>query len=405
MAYPAPTQFFPFKPNWAEPVNEEFQFRSSVFRAGDGSEQTSSISGNHPRRALEFTALLDRNESQRVDSLLMAWSGRFFDVPHWAEGTKTQAAVGVGASTLLAENAHLSFAAGGRAVLYRDAHNYEVVTLADVTPGGLTPGMTLATPTEKAWGAGTRLFPVFPGLVNGTTTKQRVNDRTIRTSFRFEFDPANTPDNTLTSGPLIEAFDTYLGEELFRDVHNWRNGLATTSEADRKVLDKGTGKISVRSVSHFAPDVRQHEWLLANRTDAARFRGFLGRRLGRARPFYMPTGTDDMQLLEDPHGTSLLVKTEMYGQLLAGHPGRRDFIILMRDGTYHARRITSVEAITATTERVHFATMLPGGLGLAGVKRVSFLGYYRMQDDDARISWRTDTKATAALDFILKTTP
>jgi hypothetical protein len=401
VTYPAPTKFFPVPPNWKENLREDFEFYSTVIEAGDGSEETNSVSGNHPRRALEYGTLLTRLDAQRLDALLMAWSGRFFEIAHWAEAGKLISAVPIGAEYLVIDNLYGSFVAGGRAVIYASPDNYELVDLVAAAPGEAGFDIELADGTEKAWPAGAKVFPVFPALIAASTQKARPTDSVVRSVVRFMCEPSSTPDNT---GPGVATY-TYLGEELYLHSTNWKDGVRVDSSAKRTVIDKRTGKIDVTSVSHFHPDTMEHTWLLHGHAEVAEFRNWLGRREGRARPVYMPTGMDDLKLVADPtSGNAYIdVETSMYGELLAAHPARRDFIMLLRNGSYVARRITSVEAITSVIDRIHFAAdPLASTVARSAVKRVSFLGLYRQQEDNTELVWHTDGTATATLDLVLK---
>lgn len=403
MTYPSPTRFLPFPPNWGEAFRENFGFRTTLIKSGDGSEQTVSVSGNYPRRRLEYGVLLTRLQSQRLDSLLMSWSGRFFETAHWGEGRKLGTAAGIGDTTLYGDFSLSSFTDGGRALLWASSENYELVDIATAAIGGLDPGMELSAPLEKAWPAGTKVFPVFPCLIEAATQKVRVTDSVMRGVIHVLCDPANTPRVTASS----PAATLYRGIELYLRNTNWKDGVRMQSDADRKVIDKQGGTFEVRSVSHFHPDTMEHEWLMSSPLEIAQFRQFIGRREGRAKPVYMPNATDDLTLIATPTVdlSYIDVKNSMYGELMGAHPARRDIILLLRDGTYVTRRITDVEALTTTTDRINLDDTFDSTIDISAIKRVSFLGLYRLAEDDVEMTWRTDSVATATLDLVLKNDP
>lgn len=403
MAYPTPTRFLPFPPNWLDAFRETFSFRSTVIQSGNGNEQTNSVWGNYPRRTLDYGVMLERLQAQRLDALLMSWSGRFFEVAHWGEGRKLATAASIGQSTIYGDFSLASFIDGGRAVIWKDSENYELVTISSSALGGFDPGMILSAPLEKNWPAGSRVFPVFPGIIEGDTAKQRISDRLTRANIRVLCDPANMGRATASSPAAV----LYRGVELFLDKTNWKSGMRVQSKPDRKVLDKGTPTFEVRSVSHYHSDAMSYSAVMATTVEIASFRRFIGRREGRARPVYMPTGVDDLILVANPtSGLNWIdVEKSLYGELQAAHPARRDLILLLRDGSYITRRITYVDALTTTTDRINLDDVFGATIPMSSVKRVSFLGLYRLSDDDVSLEWRTNSVAEATLDFTLKTNP
>lgn len=403
MSYPTPTRFLPFPPNWKDSFRETFGFRSTLLGSGDATEQLVSLTGNYPRRTLDYNVLLTALQAQRLDALMMSWSGRFFETAHWGEVRKLGTAAGIGDDTIYGDFSLASFSDGGRALLWKDSETYELVSIATASIGGLDPGMQLTAGLTKNWPVGTRVYPVFPCIVDAVTQKQRLSDSLVRAPLRLLCDPANTPRVTASSAPSV----TYRDVELFLHNTNWKNGMRVESRADRKVIDRGTGTFDVRSISHFHADTMEHEWLMSGISEIAEFRRFIGRRMGRTVPVYMPTGTEDLTLQADPiSGLSHIdVSTNLYGELMGAHPARRDVIILLRDGSYVARRITDVEALTTTVDRINLDDSFSTGIARSAIKRVCFLGLYRLTEDDVEMEWRTDAVATANLDLMLKNDP
>jgi hypothetical protein len=392
---PTPNRFFPFPPNWKTNMRETFSFDSWVDQAGDRSEQTGSNDGNNPRRSLDYEMLLERNEAQLFESLMMGWQSRLFGVPHWAEGTRLTAAAGASADTLLGDFTGMSLEIGGSVVVYADWQNYTVREIESFDAGSVVLTGTLG----RAWPLGARVFPVLYGAINAAMSGKRESDRVVRASASFDFEPSVTPGNTDDDGAGATLYD---GNELSLLRTNWKDGVSTSYQSDRMMADLGGGKFEMHSTSHFSPQAKNHEWHIRNRAEAIAMRAWLGRRQGQAVPCWMPSGFDDLTPAGAPGATAYLdVATTGYGELLAAHPGRRDIIILLRDGSYAIRRVTSVSVVSPTVDRLHFAGALPG-YTLAQIKRISFLHLYRQVDREATITWMTAGVGVVDLDLISK---
>lgn len=399
MAAPSPVTFFPFPPNWKSVLEETITFGSWVIPAEDYDEQTGSNWGNAPRRTLEYSILLTQERAQRLDNLLSSWQGKFFEIAHWGEQSKLTAPASVGAAVLALPTAGRSFVVGNRIVIWNSPEHYELHTIDALDADSID----LDGVTTYAWSSGTRVFPLLYGAISISSSGQRVTDNKIQMGVQFECEPNSTPGNTEDDGLAL----AYQGEELYLERVNWVAGMSFSFDSQREMLDRNTMKFDMHSASYFSPQTRAHNWTMKSLAEIATLRSWLGRREGQAIPVYMPTGTADFTLLAPPTSglAYIRVMPNSYGNLLPGHRGRRDIIILLRDGTYVIKRITSVTLTSATEHRLNFTGALGATIPLASIKRVSFLHLYRQESRAATIQWLTNEVATCQLDMVSKLTP
>lgn len=399
MAYPQPLRLFPFKPNWATPLEEVFAFRSWVVPAAQGSEQTGSISGKTPRRRFEYEVLLQRASAQRFHSLLFAWMGRAFELPHWADVTSLAAPLVEGATVLQMDTTYRSFAVGGRLVIYHNDSTYESHEIAAVTASTVTivaPGVLSAHP------AATRVYPTIPGYMNPNISGTQLTDGVLRSPVVFDSEPSTAPTNI----PVVEPGELYRGFELYMGWLNWSEPLQFNFAIQRDDIDFGTGKVRVQSTSQYSVRTRRFNWTLTSRAAAHDFRAWLGRREGRAVPVYMPTDVADFDLVSDiAAGDDFFdANDSLYGELAGAHPALRDVLVLCRDGRKYARRITGVAQLAPGIVRVALDSPIPEAVLIPAVKRISFLSLYRQASDDTSIRWLTATVGTSECDLVPKYT-
>lgn len=384
---------FPFPPNWKNGVEDTFAFNSWVQRGSNGTVQTGSTWGNNPRRELDYTILLKGNDTARCENLLMGWQSRYYGVIQWPDESKLTAQCNIGAQTIYLDTTNRAFGVGSFVIIYKDSTHFEAAEIEEMTDDSIT----ITTEFGTTWPVGSRVYPVFAGLINSSLQGVRHTDDVLEMPVSFESEPSVTVGNTDYVAPAA----TYQGYELYLGRLNWASALEFQFDSDRVTLDFGVGRTRSGSGSGYTPQTKKHNWFFKRRSDAREFREWLGRREGVAVPVYMPTGNTDLVLIADPlmGQLSIDVADNEYGDLLGAHPARRDIILIMRDGSYHARRIVSTSAISGGT-RLALDAEWTANIDRTAVKRVSFLGLFRQVANKSTISWRTAEVGTAEMMLI-----
>lgn len=381
---------FPFPPNWRGGVEDSYVYKSWVLRGSDGSVQTGSQWGNKPRRETAYSILLTRDHSARFENMMMGWQSRFFGVPLWAEETKVVTQVNIGATRVYCNTTNRSFGVGSFVLLWRDADLYEAAEILAKTDTYID----ITTEFGNTWPVGSRVYPMFSGLIAASFSGTRHTDAVIEVPVVFESDPATTVGNT----PAVAAPASYRGYELYLGRLNWITGLEFQFDSDRVPFDLNTGSMRPYSGSGYTPQTKKHTWWFPSLASAREFREWLGRREGIARPCYIPTGNTDLVLIADPlsGGLTIDVLDTEYATLLGAHPIRKDIFMLLRNGTYYTRRIASATPILGGV-RLMLDTPWPTNIAKSTVKRISFLGLFRQVSNKATISWAAAGKGVAEL--------
>lgn len=387
---------FAFPPNWDRGVQETLEDKSTVLAHQDGSEQRARVR-NKARRVYEYTTTVRMAEAQRLDSLIFGWHARLFAMPVWPEQTTLTAAAAAGATVLNCATAARSFVAGGLVAVFKDSATVEIREIASVT----ATSITVTSGVLQDWPAGTKVFPAFVAALNGSLSGTRLTDNLIEMPVRFTAEPSVTPANATGT-----AAATYQGVELYLQRPNWASGLSFDWNSDYVMQDTGTSKFALMGRSGFSQFSRSHSWTLKSTAEVADFRGWLARRGGRAVPVYMPSDTDDFTLVETvaSSDSGMDCKQNDYENQAAGHPARRDILIQFRDGTYLARRISSATTGENGVTRLVFTESLGRNFTPADVKRISYLGLYRLASDATTISWQTRGVATVQATLVNTTT-
>lgn len=160
--YVTGTRITVFSPeiDWSEGFTEAIEFKTDVLTATNGAEQRIGLR-TKPRYSASFRVLtLTAKDSAAMDALIFGWQDRVFGVPWWMDASLLLADVAQGAQTILVDTTgRRAFEAGGLVMLWTDQHTWEALGVQAVATGSVT----ISSPTQASWKAGTVVVPLRRG--------------------------------------------------------------------------------------------------------------------------------------------------------------------------------------------------------------------------------------------------
>ena len=387
---------FAFPPNWARGVDETLEFKSTVSMRHGGSEQRASTR-SVARRTFDYTTQLRGKEAQRFDSALHGWHGRLFALPLWPEQTSLTTDVVEGDTILDCDTADRSFEVGGLCAVFASSSQVEIREIESVSPAGLV----LTSGLSAAWPIGSRVYPAVVSALTPSLSGTRLSDSLVEVPVRLTCEPGVTPANI--SGV---AAATYQGVELDINRVNWASGVEFNWDSDYALQDTGTGKFGLLPRSGFSQYSKSHNWTLEGLAKVTQFRGWLSRRSGRTVPVYVPSDFDDFTLAANvlSSDTGIDCQQNDYEMLVDGALARRDVLIQLKNGTNIARRVFSAQTSEEGLTRLVFTESVGFTFTPSDVRRISFLGLYRLGSDSITLSWLSRGVVTAKTTLVNTTT-
>ena len=385
---------FAFKPNWNAPVVEVYSWQTTLSKSFSGENEQAIRVRDLPRRSFEYNLRLTKKDVQLFDLLTFGWLGRYYVAPVWTEGSSLTAPALLGDTVIYLDTRYRSFKPGGSVLLFKSPTQYELIQIDSLD----NTSITLADPVQQGL-TGVKAYPASPFLLDDNISTARQSSQHLDAAVRLRMNPITGVLAIPDIGPVV----TYLGYELYTKETNWRNALPLAIDGGTNVVDNGLGPIKPNPTRTFPSIVRGFKWLLKDRAAANDLLGFFGRREGRFKPLWIPSGVDDMFLDApvDASANSIYVQPIDYGNMVANHPARRHVVFILRSGARVTRRIESVEQVGAQS----LVTLnAPVGVDLTpqNVKRISYLGFYRLGSDDVRFVWHTDTVAEVEVNFVMR---
>ena len=384
----------PFRPNWNTRFTEMYSWKTSLSTSYSGAFEQAESLRDVPRREFQYALRLKKDEVNLFDLLTFGWLGKSYVTPLWHEGSSLTAPAMLGDTVIYLDTRYRTFNVGGNAMIYKSSTKYELVQIVAKTDTSLT----LQDPVQQTL-LGAKVYPALSCLLDGPISTSRQSSQHLDAAVKMTMNPAEGFLHIPDEAPPF----TYLGEELYVKETNWREPLAIEIDPRDKRVDNGLGPIRAEPKTTFPSIVRGFKWLLKDRPAANELLAYLGRRKGRATPVWMPSGVDDMFLALPALSTdvSLYMRPIDYTALVGLHPARRHVLFLMRDGSRLARKIESVDYVGA-----HSMVTIDAALGVPAtpqnVKRISYLGFYRLGSDDVRFIWHTDAVAEVEVNLVLK---
>ena len=340
-------------PDWTEPVIETLAWLTDVQVALAGTVTRTPLR-DAPRRSWEFAVLADRRERRWVEHALFDWTGRVWALPVFVDTIWMGTFVPLGAMQILVETTGLDFAVGGLAMLWRDVATYELVEIAQIA----NDRMLLRAPTRRAWPAGTRLIPCRTARLTDAPELRHHTDRVMQTQLRFEAtEPCDWP-------PALPA-TRYRGFPVLEHRRDETRDPGASFARRFDLLDGEVGRSHLDDLSGLAWTTQSHAWRLMGRAERAAHRSLLYGLQGRAEALWLPSWTDDLEVIEiiGESAVTLTVAACGISRSLRQQAGRRHIRIELTDSTVFYRAIEASSEIALANGDIGERLRMDAALG------------------------------------------
>jgi hypothetical protein len=381
-------QAWTLPPDWSEPLTETLAWLTDVQIAVAGTVTRTPLR-EAPHRSWEFAILADRRERRWVEHALFDWTARVWALPVFVDTRRLGAPLAAGAVEIPVDARGLDFAVGSLAMLWRDVASYELVEVAQIANGRVS----LRAPTRRAWPVGTRLMPCRTARLTDAPELRRHTDRLMSAQLRFEAAepcdwPAALPATRYRGFPVLEH----------RPDETRDPSAILARRFD--LLDGDVGRTQVDDASGLAWTTQSHAWRLFGRAERAAHRSLLYGLQGRAEALWLPTWTDDLEVIETIGETALTFTVAACGvsRSLRQQAGRRHLRIELVDGTVFYRAVEASTELESphpeTRERVE-RVRIDVALGLVvrpeRVRLVSWMALVTLAGDTVELRHHADS--------------
>lgn len=378
------TQFFPFKPNWAEGFEVRMSYRTDVFTSRSGIEQRRALRQT-PRRSVTFSALLTDGDTTKFQRLFASRQNDDFQIPDWTRFVRTLG-IEQDATNFTVRELAVDWLKVGAEVAVIEGKRSRVVTVDNVE--GYT--VTLSSPCPEAFSAAAVLRPLYIGLM--TNLPNTVNTSTVRTAaVTFEVDPGSVPNSDDRYTPWLVA-----GKEVFGFSWNWSEAVSDDYQWNVETVDFQRGVITKYRPVAFGTALQRSTVVRQRHSEVGPLLRFIERAKGRRGEFWMPTGTNDIDMALDASSgaTSLTVEGEELYSDFDLDPVYRGIAIFTKDGRRVFRKIDNI-TLSGGNSVLNLNAPLTFALPKSLVGKITWLRPARFTSDDQTIQYLTDTVVQA----------
>lgn len=385
---------WPFPPDWSESFTESLEYLTDVMTSFSGDEQRYALRSK-PRRILEYTSLVKKEDAAIAGNLLWGWQNRNYAVPLWFDKSVLTTAASSGGISLSADTTNRGFFNGGLVLLINGSVDYEAVEVSSFTSSTIT----LAKPLERGWLSGTSVYPVNIARMPMNVGSSQLTDSVKRLPVSFVADPVQNDPYI----PIVAPTTTHNGYEVILRRPNWAVPIDIDNEFLYETADYQTGGIAYATSTTFPKVTRRFQWDLYSKTEIRLFRELFGRLKGRNRAVYLPTWFSEFELwsTEVASSVTIKVKNNEFYRMVNVDPALNTLMILPISGAPIIRTIGSVGIDPTGFVTLGLNAAIGIDLNSTTLKRLSLVHLCRLSADRVTINRLSDSKATVEANFTL----
>lgn len=387
------TIVFAFPIDFERDLVETLEWKTEIITSQDGSEQRRALR-TKPRRSIGYYLSLVGFDQQLYQNSLLGWQNRVFALPVWTDKRVTTSAMVAGATTIPVNPANYSFVVGDSVILYADAQTFEVGEIAS-----LTTTINLKNATSIAWPTGTKVYPLIQAKGATQIPVTRYTDTVLTSNVNLITSPSVTDPYI----PVVEAPSTYDGLEVITVQPNWINNIDNSFEYQFDTVDKQTGGIAWFTSQTYGRILRSYSWLLTTRAEIYAFRGYLGRMNGRQKTCWVPSFTQDFNVIGNvgSSDTSIVVKDNGFRKLIGVQAAYDRIMIKMKNGTIYYRKINSITlAGDAINTQLNLNTNFGVAYAASDFKTIHLLHRCRLATDKVDLLWKANSAVIVSTTFM-----
>lgn len=371
---------FPYEPDWSRPYRVDHAFRTEVIVSRNKREQRIA-NRVLPRKTYEFSLRLSRGELAEFQGYMAKNQQGDFWLIDWTRFVASTADVIAGASTIELGSVPGWIAAGVQVYL-KNGPQRALVQVASVNPTSIT----LTAPLVLAWPAGARVHHVVRAAMSQSIRARLLTNTVGTVDMSFTAQPGSFHESE-PAAPTI-----FNGRELFLTKPNWATQPSVDLVGFLESVDFDRGVISNYAPVVFNTRRLQMSYLGRDRAAVESFLDVFRRAKGQRGEFYMPTWEPDIDVSigAAPGATQITVPGSDFLSAYAGSPVYKALIIFHNDGSYQARRITSVVASGPNT-RINVFPAWTTAVNAATVRLACLLPVWRFAVDNVSVEWLTNS--------------
>lgn len=361
------------------PITETLTFLTDSIVSYDGTEQNIQLR-NKPRQSFQYSIPFDPRSDANIWNTAYGAIRKKWAVPVWHDA-QFVGTVNAGLSFINCDTVNYDLRASSLAMLYTTCGKYQIFETSTIT----TTRINVTTNTTAF--ANAYLIPIRVGYANGSIAR---NTSGYAGKVAISFDVIDT----LLYSPAAPA--QYLSNDIY-----YQPGLLsgafidTVFDQDEQSMDFDVGPFERRTPWIRSKYGKTYRTSMVTPAERTAYRDFIYRRIGKVRPFWLPTFENNLRC----KNTSLVTTT-----LIVSKDANPDYAV---DRTHIAIETNTgwfPFAISAPTsidpDTMQFTLSASLNALPQNIRRISYLGLNRLNSDSVDFTYDSALVANSAVRVI-----
>lgn len=357
------------------PATEILRFNTDIMKSIDGTEQRTRLK-TAPINIFKVRLPIPNGEMTRAFNLIYGWRVNNWALPIWTEA-RIGDSVNAGDTVLAVATLGLNIKVGGFICVWQNARLFQVITIVSFS----SQIVTIASPITSAMTTPYYMPAVSSVMISDPKRKHNGNNGYIDAEFRLI-------DNEVIDAQSGDGGFVDTGDGIEANAINPLSPGKDITETIRNqfdIIDYKTGGIATFSNWKHSKVAKKIKYILETQNEIIRFRRFIYRRAGRQVPFYMPSGSNDFDLIRTSDITDSFIVSAGGGY--ANYAASRTIIAFsVGDEDYVYARIIGVIANGDGTETISLDRSVFISLDRR-LDFISYVGLYRLDSDEISFKW------------------
>lgn len=388
----------PLTPNWRQPVNYEYEFKTDIVTSRNGKEQRRALRQT-PRRKMSYQATPTRTALRKFNDLMAAWHNNTIVLPEFTRQRRLSAPAEVGAALVnYGPAARPNWMVPGATVVMVWKDQTEARRITAVVDGQVQ----FSGGSSFEWPVGSKIHPSLAGRFSSAMNSKRETNQVGVVSLVLEVTPGSESPLVVVP-PAPYAFN---GRELFMEKPNWGSNPDVNYEAQRDVIDYGRGRTTIFLPIDYRTRLWRASYIGRDQASGQRLVNLFLRAKGQRGEFYMPTWEPDIEVGYPalPGSQSLRVYGTAFADDYKDDTVHKAVFVMFRDGTYQCNVVQNIYKVNdgdGNDSIVQVADDWVQEVSPLTAKMVCWLPVWRFATDLFQIQW--DTNTVARCDLTMRT--
>lgn len=378
-------------PNWRDGITEFVEYLTDVSVSETGNTITRTLR-EAPRRYFEFDFMRHGVNRTRLDNMLLGIGKGELLLPLWHEQHRPIGGIAQGQTDILFSDDSLQqreFRADDLIIVtLGEPGNYELLTVQSIQ----SDRIVLAAGPQQSWPSGCRIAPMRVATISESNNLSNITDRVATGRVRFKIEERE------------EGFGEFFGYcgSVWRFPVDWSSTVDIGHERLSFTFDNMTALPFTVDPGQRATVLTRARSLIRGRSEMVRLRRFIQAARGRARRFWLPSFTMDIEPVSGIGGKTFSIKKTGFPEYARTIQSARMFIaVLFADGSPTIYREVTSYGELSDTDVVEVDWNLPE-VPVSDIERIQFILPARFDQDRFEFKHLTDDSAVVQVGFTFR---